>query len=450
MTGAVFAALALAQAAAAAPPPFCEVPADCGEGGVCLSGLCRVGSERSLVTPQYTLGVPDAVVTTNDGWLRAEADRLVAQLRQDLAWTGLYGVLPPDRRPPGWSEEGASPSEVRRVAWQLAGAWRVLQVSARPDVEAGSYRARLRLVELERDRVIDLPGGDVLVRAGGTRRAAATWVNQLVAYDTGLPGAVGTRLVAAVETRPGVKEIGVLDADGQALSLVTENGSLNLSPAWGPGGRIGYMSYRSGNADWVVDGEPVSTRPGLNAAGAWSPDGQWLAISLTDGGNSDLYVLYGDTGEEHVRLTDHPAVDTSPAWSPDGRRIAFVSDRTGSPQIYVATLDSPELQRVTQGGYTTSPDWSPNGQTLVYALQIGGGAFALMRHDLDTGRTVRISPQGGSAESPTFSPDGRYIAFVRKDPGRPAQLWVMDADGSRARPLATSHLALFSPDWQRW
>ena len=65
----------------------------------------------------------------------------------------------------------------------------------------------------------------------------------------------------------------VVGVDGERLTMLTANKSLNLDPAWDGSGRVGYMSYRSGNADWVVEGAIVSGRPGMNAAGAWSRDG---------------------------------------------------------------------------------------------------------------------------------------------------------------------------------
>jgi Tol biopolymer transport system component len=45
-----------------------------------------------------------------------------------------------------------------------------------------------------------------------------------------------------------------------------------------------------------------------------------------------------------------------------------------------------------------------------------------------------------------WSPDGRRIAFVQDDDGNPGGLFVMNADGSAARRLGTSHQVL-APRW---
>jgi len=427
----------------------CEGPAQCERDALCLAGECRTGSSRSLITKLDVLAIPEPLVVGRGRFLHEEAKRVSRILADDLSWTGFYDLLPRSEMPPGHRAEGVSPTAVDRAAWRSAGAHRVLKVRLVTDRAPGAYRLTLRLIDVERYAAVDLPGHDVLVPPGGTRRAVANWVNALVAHDTGLAGVVGTRVLAAVQVKMGVKEIGVMDVDGGAFRFVTGNGSLNLGPAWGPEDEIGYMSYASGNPDWIVDGSPRSDRSGLNAAGCWSPDGAWLALSVAEGTNSDVVILYGDTGEEHVRLTDHPAVDTSPTWSPDGRRLAFVSDRSGSPQIWLASLSTGDLKRVSRGGYVTSPDWSPLGETLLYAKQVSASAFVIVRHDLDTNQVTRLTSADVSSESPTFSADGRYVVFQRRGGDKVPRLWIMHADGSHARPISTPEYPMFAPDWHR-
>ena len=212
----------------------CESPAQCARGELCLAGQCRGGSQRALITKLDVLAIPEPLVVGQGRFLHDEARRVRRMLADDLTWTGFYDLLPSSEMPPGHRAEGVSPTAVDRGAWRRSGANRVLKVRLVADGAPGAYRLTLRLIDLERYAAVDLPGHDVLVPPGGTRQAIARWINALVAHDTGMAGVVGTRVLASVQVRSGVKEIGVMDVDGRAFRFVTGNGSLNLGPAWGP------------------------------------------------------------------------------------------------------------------------------------------------------------------------------------------------------------------------
>jgi Tol biopolymer transport system component len=49
--------------------------------------------------------------------------------------------------------------------------------------------------------------------------------------------------------------------------------------------------------------------------------------------------------------------------------------------------------------------------------------------------------------SPAWSPDGRRIAFTRYDDDAGPDLYVMNADGSRRRPLLQGEGNEYDPDW---
>lgn len=434
-------------------PAYCESPADCAEpGATCVAWICRVGVDRTRVEVGHRVAVIPAVVATSRKVVRDTAGLFVAALQRDLARSGFYDVLPEARFPSGWQRDGASVAEVRRQRWLAAGVSRLVMVTVHDDGRVP--RLRIRVVDLERwERPLDMPAGAhggvlPIDRHGDIARMSAAWVNALVGTDTGLPAALGGRLVGTSEVSPGVKEIVTVRDDGAGWTQITQNGSLNLHAAWGPGGRIGWMSYVTGNTDWFVDGRPLSTRPGLNSAGAWSPDGRFLALAVSDRGDSQLVLLDGTTGDEHARLTETSSLATSPTWSPDGGTLAFVSDsHGGQPQIYTLQLATGRLEQLTRDGYNTNPEWSPAGGVIAFQRQFGS-VFAVMRLDLATGDVRRLTQGKGSAENPTFSPDGRFIAYTLIE-GRNARLWVMTADGARAAPLGgeAADRSFLSPSW---
>ncbi|MFO0749835.1 MAG: hypothetical protein U1F43_29815 [Myxococcota bacterium] len=449
---------------------LCELPADCGPKGVCVGFMCRTGADQALVEVLHPVAVLPAVVSPNAAAVDREVRRLTQRLGQDLGWSGFYAVKTEADQAsfsPSWLKEGASPAEVRRVSWQALGIERLVMtaVGKRPD---GSFEVRIRGVDIERWSVIDLPEGKVTIAPGASETDIGAisngWVNALVGYDTGIPASLGSRIVGSTEVKQGVKEIAFVGSDGGGWTQVTSNGSLNLQAAWGPGGKLGWMSYQTGNADWWVDecaaaigpkkgpscAKPFSTRPGLNAGGAWSPDGRYLALSVAETGDSEIILIDGKDGEEEARLTDHPALDTSPAWSPDGKRLAFVSDRVAqNPQIFVLSLEGGPLEQVTHEGYNAGPEWSPNGQSLLFVRQ-SGNDFMVMRYDFGTNDVRRLTNGKGSAESPTFSPDGRYIAYTLTI-DKVSRLWVMNADGENPRAVGgeAAEKAFSSPAWER-
>ncbi len=105
----------------------------------------------------------------------------------------------------------------------------------------------------------------------------------------------------------------------------------------------------------------------------FSPDGQWLALSVWQQGQRDLW-LYRPDGTPFRQLTDDQAIDREPAWSPDGRTLLFVSDRSGISNIYALDLDSARLWQVTNVlGGAFQPDVHPDGQRLAYAEHTWNG-----------------------------------------------------------------------------
>ena len=87
-------------------------------------------------------------------------------------------------------------------------------------------------------------------------------------------------------------------------------------------------------------------RPGINTSAGYSPDGREIACTLSQDGNSEIYLLDA-RGETPRRLTHESGIDTSPCWSPTGRELAFTSDRDGTPQVYLMDRDGGNVRRLT-------------------------------------------------------------------------------------------------------
>ncbi|MCI0403895.1 MAG: hypothetical protein L0212_10280 [Acidobacteria bacterium] len=131
---------------------------------------------------------------------------------------------------------------------------------------------------------------------------------------------------------------------------------------------------------------------------------------------------------------------------PPADEILFDSERdnsAGDQSIYLMTPDGSNVRRLAYVEGVTSwlADWSPDRKRIVFSSNRTGPWDDLYVMDAD-GRNVRQltdSPEASEHDA-AWSPDGSHIAYDRAaitaDGTRQnAQLWIIDADGSNARPL---------------
>ena len=287
--------------------------------------------------------------------------------------------------------------------------------------------------------------------ASDWRALVHRFADDVVLQFTGEPGVAGTR-IAFVARQGTTKELYVMDADGARLEALTSDHSIALSPSWAPDGSLLlFTSYRSGHGPRIFVTPAthgpvylVSGRPGNNTSASYSPDGREIACTLSQDGNSEIYVADA-RGSSLRRLTNNPGIDTSPVWSPTGREIAFTSDRSGSPQVYVMDRDGGNVRRLSyEVSYTDSPAWSPKGDQLAFVARTSDG-FEIDVCKAD-GSQLRRVVSGGSNENPHWSPDGRHLIFASNRDGV-FGVYVTDLDDRPPRRIPTGDLTASSPAW---
>jgi len=288
--------------------------------------------------------------------------------------------------------------------------------------------------------------------ASNYRRMAHQIANEIIYYLTGEQGIFDTRL-AFISTRTGNKELFLCDFDGANVYQLTNNRSINLSPAFEPEGRkILFTSYMHDDPQLyqydVISGDidQLAAYPGINSSARVSPDGKLIICSLSRDGNAELYLL-DRSGRIKRRLTYTAALESAPCWSPAGNAIAYSSDRTGTPQIYIMDKDGSNVRRLTyQGSYNDSPDWSPKGDKIVFAGRVNG-LFQICTIDI-TGEDFQILTSRGSNENPHWSPDGNHIVFS-SNRGGSHEIYVMDLFGNKVKRL-TSGDGNTNPTWSSY
>jgi TolB protein len=376
--------------------------------------------------------------------MQSEVEKTVTQ---DLIMADLFYLLERAKLPP--QAAYITEENVDFKQWEDAGAEFLLSMGLK--TEGDTIALEFRLFDIVQH--IYIAGKRYKGAPEEVRVMAHRTIDEVINQLTGERGIFQTK-IAFVTDRTGNKEIALMDVDGHNVKMITQNGSINISPAWHPDGRsLLYTCYQRRNPDlyqvFLSTGSSVlfSATPGLNATASWSPDGKSIALMMRGKDNTEIYLL-NQQGKDPVQLTRSWDNKASPVWSPDGKQIAFVSDRSGNPQIYIMDLATRKLRRLTyEGSYNCSPAWSPKGDKIAFARQEEGG-FHLYTIRPD-GTDVRRITREGNNENPSWAPDGRHIAFGSRR-GKNYAIYITTADGGGPWRVTASEANETEPAWSPW
>lgn len=273
---------------------------------------------------------------------------------------------------------------------------------------------------------------------------------------TGKRGIFSTRLVyVTVHRQNGQKpqyHLNISDVDGQNAQLMLRSNEPIFSPRWSPDGKsIAYVTYsdiakRKRMAVYIQDISSgkrmlVSAYRGLNAAPAWSPDGQYLALTLSKDNNPEIYI-YSIKTRQFKRITNNSAIDTEAEWAPNGKYIVFTSDRRkGQPQIYRVGVNGGKVRRLTfKGSYNARPRFSPDGRKLTFLHQ-KKDQYQIAVLTLKT-KKFKIISKTKFNDSPSFAPNGEIIIYSTGN-----ELATVSIDGKIQKRLAIPTSEVREPAW---
>ena len=291
---------------------------------------------------------------------------------------------------------------------------------------------------------------------GTMRRVAHRAADMIYEKLTGIKGVFATK-VAYVTAEPNGRgrlyRLVVADQDGENEATIMESTDPIMSPAWSPDSRhLAYVSFEGSRSSVFVqtlrtgNRRRVASRPGINGAPAFSPDGRKLVLTLGGvDGNLDINVL-DMSSREIRRLTTHRAIDTEGSWSPDGRYIYFTSDRSGGPQIYRVLASGGTPERVTfEGSYNARPRLSPDGGKLAM-VHNDRGNYRIAVMDLDRRDDLLVLSAGRQDESPSFAPNSDTLIYATRQAGN-GVLETVSADGLIRQRLASGRGDVREPVW---
>ena len=231
-----------------------------------------------------------------------------------------------------------------------------------------------------------------------------------------------------------VKELYIMDFDGNRVEKLTHFNSVVLSPSIAPdNSKIMFSVIASHkevsrnkvrtikNIDLKMydlktkSFSTISDKPGINSGAIFSSSGDLIYLTLSFKGNADIYEMQVGSGKMR-NVTSHYADDVDPSITQDGSLMTFLSNRAGRAHIYTMDPSHPDkgVKRISfVGQFNSAPRFSPDGKDIVFSSWIDSG-FDLYRIAADGNNLVRLTKDFGSNEEASYSLDGEFIVFTSK------------------------------------
>jgi dipeptidyl aminopeptidase/acylaminoacyl peptidase len=212
---------------------------------------------------------------------------------------------------------------------------------------------------------------------------------------------------------PVLDQVNYNSAQGSAQFDFSQAGTL-IFRSGGAGGGLVTVAWLDG----AGKAQPLLAKPGAYGRFSLSPDGQRLALEVSDASGTDIWV-YDWQRDRMTRLT-FSGNNQFPVWTPDGRYVAFRS--VGEGMSVIRSDGSGKPQPLTQKDDRPS-SFTPDGKRLAFN-ELSSGKIHLWTVPLESdgaglsaGKPEVFLQTPADERNPYFSPDGRWMAYNSDESG---------------------------------
>ena len=244
---------------------------------------------------------------------------------------------------------------------------------------------------------------------------------------TGGPVSLIDGVAEAAGSRSGAMQVSLADNGSLVYVPGSEGGLENVSLVW---------VERNGNET------VISAPPRAYQTPRVSPDGTRIAVDISEGASSDVWVW--DLARERLtQLTFDEAVDQFPLWTLDSARVVFRSARDNGGLYSKAADGSGQVELMHEFPVAVRPHtWSADGRLVL--SQPGENDIGVLAPENEP--TMEMLFSGGNVGDPAVSPDGRWLAYTSRDTGLPLVFvqpfpnvddgkWLVSTGGFGTHPL---------------
>jgi len=194
-----------------------------------------------------------------------------------------------------------------------------------------------------------------------------------------------------------------------------------IPPTW-DAGRADTYGDGGGSANsplvgaWDLPAEAAARWIAFDSSRHGDPQGFYDASSLVSNFtliDRDIYLIRAD-GSQLVQLTAGPSTDREPSFSHDGTRLAFTSNRSGSFQVHVMNLATGAVMQLTSmTSEADQPNWSFDDEQIVFH---SAASVYVMAADGSNPRPIATGPESfNSYKYPSLSADGTEVLCDRNN-----------------------------------